>query len=95
MFHELGHHIGGHLRFLFEKLGIQELYAQGNPVTVNPQVYQMLETDADAIAMASLLESISTQIDFYQREFLGGAGELIPHCVMIAVTTVFTLMMST
>lgn len=92
MFHELGHHIGGHLRFLSEKMGIQELYAQGNSVTINPQVYQMLETDADAIAIASLLESISTKIDFYRDTFLDGAGELVPHCVMIAVTTVFFLM---
>lgn len=92
MFHELGHHVGGHLRFLSEKLGIQKLYAQGNYASIDPQVYQMLETDADAIAIACLLESISTKIGFYRRKFLNGAGELIPHCVMIAVATVFFLM---
>lgn len=92
IFHELGHHIGGHLRFLSEKLGLQVLYTQGNIATLNPQVYQMLETDADAVAITSLLESISTKVDFYRDRFLDNAGKLIPHCVMIAITTVFFLM---
>ena len=92
IFHELGHHVGGHLRFLSEKMGLQVLYAQENSATLNPQVYQMLETDADAVAIASLLESISTKIDFYRDGFLDGAGKLIPHCVMIAITTDFFLM---
>ncbi len=92
IFHELGHHIGGHLRFLSEKLGLQVLYAQGNSATLDPQVYQMLETDADAIAIASLLESIHTKIDFYRDRFLDGTGKLIPHCVMVAITTAFFLM---
>lgn len=92
MFHEVGHHVGGHLRFLSEELGIQELYAQKNSVVVDAKVYQMLETDADAIAIASLLESISTKIDFYRNEYLDKMGNLIPHCVIIAVTTVFFLM---
>lgn len=39
-----------------------------------------------------LLESISTKIDFYRDRFLDGAGKLIPHCVMIAITTAFFLM---
>ena len=92
MFHELGHHIGGHLRFLSEKLGIQELYAQRNIIAVDPQVYQMLETDADAVAITMLLESIRTKIAFYRHRFLDGAGKLIPHCVMIAITAAFFLM---
>lgn len=92
IFHELGHHIGGHLRFLSEKLGVQELYAQRNIAAVNPQVYQMLETDADAVAITTLMESIRTKIDFYRERFLDGAGRLIPHCVMIAITTAFFLM---
>lgn len=92
MFHELGHHIGGHLRFLKETLGVQRLYAQGNSIVIDSKVYQMLETDADAIAIATLLESISTKIKFYKEYFLNGVEELIPHCVIIAVTTVFFLM---
>lgn len=92
IFHELGHHVGGHLRFLSENLGLQVLYAHGNGVALNPQVYQMLETDADAVAIATLLESISTKIDFYRDRFLDGVGKLIPHCVMIAITTAFFLM---
>lgn len=92
IFHELGHHVGGHLRFLSEKLGLQVLYAHGNGTALNPQVYQMLETDADAVAIATLLESVSTKIDFYRDRFLDGAGKLIPHCVMIAITTAFFLM---
>lgn len=92
IFHELGHHIGGHLRFLSEKFGLQELYAQGNSATINPQIYQMLETDADSVAIATLLESISTKIDIYKDKFLDGIGKLIPQCVMVALTTVFFLM---
>lgn len=92
IFHELGHHIGGHLRFLSAKLGLQALYAQGNSATLDPQVYQMLETDADAVAIATLLESIRTKIDFYRDRFVDGAGKLIPHCVMAAITTAFFLM---
>ena len=92
MFHELGHHIGGHLRFFMETLGVQRLYAQGNSIGIDSKVYQMLENDADAIAIASLLESISTKIESYKNYFLNGAGELLPHCVIIAVTTVFFLM---
>lgn len=92
IFHEMGHHIGGHLRFLSEEFGLQELYAQGNTAAIDPQIYQMLETDADAVAIATLLESISTKIDFYKDEFLDGMGKLIPQCVMAALTTVFFLM---
>lgn len=92
IFHELGHHIGGHLRYLSQKMGLQELYAQGNDFTMNAKVYQILETDADAVAIVSLLESICTKTEFYGREFLGAAKELIPHCMMIAITTAFFLM---
>lgn len=92
MFHELGHHIGGHLRYLSDKLGLNELYAQGNYALEDAWIYQMLETDADAVAVTTLLESIYTKIDFYKEEFLFGMGELIPHCIMIAVTTAFFLM---
>lgn len=92
LFHELGHHVGGHLKFLERKMGVLQLYAQGNSFALDPQSYQMLETDADAIASACLLESISTKIDFYIKSFLNGSGELLPHCIMIALTTVFFLM---
>lgn len=79
------------MRFLSEKFGLQELYAQGNSATINPQIYQMLETDADSIAIATLLESISTKIDVYKDKFLDGIGKFIPQCVMVALTTVFFL----
>ena len=92
LFHELGHHVGGHLKFLERKMGVQQLYAQGNSFALDPQAYQMLETDADAIASACLLESISTKSDFYIKSFLNGSGELLPHCIMTALTTVFFLM---
>lgn len=92
MFHELGHHVGGHLQFVSEKFSLQVLYAQGNSNAIEPQIQQMLETDADAIAIATLLESISTKADFYREKFLDGAGILLPHCVMVAVTTAFFLM---
>ncbi len=87
LFHELGHHVGGHLKFLERKMGVQQLYAQGNSFALDPQSYQMLETDADAIASACLLESISTKIDFYIKSFLNGSGELLPHCIMMLLMT--------
>lgn len=43
LFHELGHHVGGHLKFLERKMGVQQLYAQGNSFALDPQSYQMLE----------------------------------------------------
>ena len=92
LFHELGHHMGGHLRFLMETLGVQKLYAQGNSVAIDSNVYQMLETDADAIAITFLLESISTKIEIYKENYVNGVEELIPHCIIVAVTTVFFLM---
>lgn len=92
LFHELGHHLGGHLKFLNNKLGIQHLYAQGNSFTLNPQVYQMLETNADAIAGACLLENIRTKMDYYKERNLKGINELLPHCIIIGLTTAFFLM---
>ena len=92
LFHELGHHLGGHIRYLNDKMGISELYASHNELIVeNSQLYQMLETDADAIAIANLLESISTKISFYSEHFLNHHTELVPHCLVIALTIVFYL----
>lgn len=93
LFHELGHHIGGHIRYLSDQMGLTKLYASHNDrIDSNSKLYQMLETDADAIAMANLLESISTKIDFYSRQFLNHNAVLIPHCLMIALTIVFYLL---
>ena len=93
LFHELGHHIGGHLKFLFDKIGLQKLFAQNNKNDkLEASLYQMLETDADAIAITTLLESINTRKEFYGAYFLEGNITLIPLCVMIALTTVFFLL---
>lgn len=92
LFHELGHHLGGHIRYLSDMMGISELYASHNELILeNSQLYQMLETDADAIAIANLLESISTKISFYSEQFLNHHTELVPHCLVIALTIVFYL----
>lgn len=93
LFHELGHHIGGHIRYLSDKMGLSELYASHNSmIDSNSKLYQMLETDADALAMATLLESIGTKIDFYSKQFLNRNASLIPHCLIIALTIVFYLL---
>lgn len=92
MFHELGHHLGGHIRYLQERFGLTELYAQGNKSALDSQLYQVLEMGADAIAISTLLESVSTKISFYSKQFLNNKAELIPHCIMVAITTVYFLL---
>lgn len=93
LFHELGHHLGGHIRYLSDKMGLTKLYASHNEkFEANSRLYQMLETDADAIAIANLLESISTKISFYSTQFLNHNASLIPHCLIIALTIAFYLL---
>lgn len=93
LFHELGHHVGGHLKFLSDKIGLQKLFAQDNSdERLEASLYQMLETDADAISIASLLENINTKKEFYGEYFLCGNMALIPHCIMAGITIVFFLM---
>ena len=93
LFHELGHHLGGHVRYLKDKMGLSELYAYHNELLKeNSRLYQILETDADAVAITTLLESISNKISIYARLFLNHNAELIPHCLVIALTIVFYLL---
>lgn len=92
MFHELGHHIGGHIRYLQNNFGLTELYAQGSEDCLETQLYQILEMDADAIAISTLLESISTKVLFYGESFLNENTKMIPHCVIVAITMTYFLM---
>lgn len=80
------------MQFIFRQNCIAFYIEPDNPKRTNIaelQIYQMLENHTDEIAIVSLLENVHTKIDFYRDKFLDGIGKLIPHCVMVAITTIF------
>jgi len=60
MFHELGHHIYGHTKYLRDAYGISYLKAKenNNLISVNCLTIQCLETHADTFAVRQLLQIV-------------------------------------
>ena len=90
IFHEIGHHIGGHIGYIKDKLNMQELFAQGQIKIIDAKKYQLLEMDADALSIAMLLENIKIKLSYYST-FVNGNINLIPHLLVSAITIVFFL----
>ncbi len=90
IFHEVGHHIGGHIEYIKDKLGLNELFIQGQEKIIGAKQYQLLEMDADAIAVVMLLDHLKTNWHSYS-EMIGENTDLIPHIVFSAITLVFFL----
>lgn len=65
IFHELGHHLDGHLSYLVDYLGLSSLKAQGNDSEIEFSIYQTLEMDADAFAIQLLLDNVYRKKEYY------------------------------
>lgn len=90
-FHELGHHIGGHISYIKEKMGLQKLYLQNEVKCTESTMFQLLEMDADSIALCTLLENTMTKADLYAEIYLDQQKQLLPYAIVVALTLVFCL----
>lgn len=89
IFHEIGHHLGGHIKYIRESLGVQALFANDQSSVIEAKQYQLLEMDADAIAVNLLLEDLYVKFHYYLK-YISDAT-LLPQLLLSALTTVFFL----
>lgn len=97
IFHEMAHILGGHLEYIKDTLGINELLAQGFEdvilkKTKDDITYQAIEMDADAIAIHLLLENAFCKRNQIIDNFLECQKVDLSKLIIIAVTISFFLM---